>query len=99
MGRGRRNKRFETKSRALAKECNLEWEPLNRFRKENSVEIGDLMISGFGEGASASPLVQKATRTSLREKAAEAGVDWTNFLKFLEGLMPLIAQLMAICGA
>jgi len=96
MARGRRNKRFEKRSKDLAKDCGLDWVTLNKFRKDNEEDIGTLMVSGFDETPA---VAMRSSRRFLQEKAAAAGIDWTAFLEFLKGLMPIIASLMAMCGA
>lgn len=95
MARGRRGRLFESRAKKAAEECGLDWRTANRFRKENWGEIYGLMTSGFS-GAPAATI--KALRESLKAKAIAAGIDWNNFLAFLEKLGPIIASFMAMCG-
>ena len=93
--RGRRGRLLESRSKKLARQCGLEWEPLNRFRRDNEGEINIVMVSGFDDKPSASA---KSARDSLKAKAKAAGINWDGLLAFIQGLMPIIASFMGMCG-
>ena len=104
---GVRDRRFMAKSKALAKRMGLDGDvvmdqfiPTTGLPPWNTIAVGgDGAVCVPANSAAAKQIAASWLDESKRALADSLKIDWAALTEFMEALIPMIAEMMAMCGA